>query len=162
MKNEFSIIPIAPIHKIRVKKLFIDHWGADFSITRGQVHYIDNLNGFVAMDTDDILGMVTYNYQNDEMELISLNSFSPEHGIGTALLNAVIAIAKHQNIKRLWLVTTNDNLIALKFYQKRNWTMSAIHINAVNKARKIKTSIPKLGYYNIPILHEIEFEYQFE
>jgi len=62
----------------------------------------------------------------------------------------------YNTIAKVWLVTTNDNLRALKFYQKRNWEIIGLHLYAVKEARKIKDSIPLLGYDNIPILHEIE------
>ncbi|WP_084364910.1 GNAT family N-acetyltransferase [Clostridium tepidiprofundi] len=79
-------------------------------------------------------------------------------GIGTKLIEEVIEVAKIQKCKRVWLITTNANVRAIRFYQKRGFNMKALYINAVNESRKIKPEIPILGYDNIPILHEIEFE----
>jgi hypothetical protein len=45
---------------------------------------------------------------------------------------------------RLRLVTTNDNIRALRFYQRRGWRMAALHLDAVDAARKIKPEIPAL------------------
>ncbi|MFP3471139.1 GNAT family N-acetyltransferase, partial [Micrococcus sp. SIMBA_144] len=59
---------------------------------------------------------------------------------------------------RITLITTNDNLAALKFYQKRGFVMTAIHRNAVEKARKIKPEIPLIGNDGIPIRDEIQLE----
>jgi hypothetical protein len=64
----------------------------------------------------------------------------------------------HAHYKRLWLITTNDNLHALRFYQRRGLVLVAVHRNAIEQSRKLKPQIPKLGYDNIPVRDEIELE----
>jgi ribosomal protein S18 acetylase RimI-like enzyme len=112
------------------------------------------------LKNDKIVGLLTFRKSGDELEIISLDSFKENTGIGTALLNKVTDFAKQNSIKRLWLITTNDNLNALRFYQKRNWTITTIHKDAVTKAREIKPTISITGYYDIPLRHEIELEYE--
>jgi ribosomal protein S18 acetylase RimI-like enzyme len=65
---------------------------------------------------------------------------------------------ENMDVKILKLITTNDNLQALKFYQKRGFRLMEICQNAVEEARKIKPEIPKVGYYGIPIVDEILLE----
>jgi ribosomal protein S18 acetylase RimI-like enzyme len=103
---------------------------------------------------------LTFRQFNDEIEIISLDSFKRNVGVGSNLLNKVTDFRKHDMIKRLWLITTNDNLNALRFYQKRNWTITTLHKDAIIEARKIKPTIPIIGYYGIPLRHEIELEYE--
>jgi RimJ/RimL family protein N-acetyltransferase len=79
-------------------------------------------------------------------------------GIGSKLISAVKQAAKQSGINRIWLITTNDNVDALRFYQKRGYRMTAIYPNAVNEARKQKPSIPLIGNYYIPIPDEIELK----
>jgi N-acetylglutamate synthase-like GNAT family acetyltransferase len=79
-------------------------------------------------------------------------------GIGNKLISAVEQAAKQSGINRIWLITTNDNVDALRFYQKHGYRMTAIYPNAVNEARKQKPSISFLGNYNIPIQDEIELK----
>ena len=74
-------------------------------------------------------------------------------------MEAVVADAAREGAKRLWLVTTNDNLDALRFYQRRGWRLSAVYPGSVVESRKIKPSIPEIGAYGIPIRDEIELEY---
>lgn len=155
------IVTIDNNNKEKVRQLFIDNWGSDFMVTKGQKHNFEDLDGFVAIDNDKIVGVLTFKKSNTEVEIISLDSFMENIGIGTTLLNKIMDFAKHNFIKRMWLITTNDNLNALKFYQKRNWTITAIHKDAVIEARKIKPTIPMTGYYDIPLRHEIELEYEF-
>lgn len=66
--------------------------------------------------------------------------------------------AKRDGLTRVVLFTTNDNLHALRFYQKRGFDMVQIHRNAVEQARTLKPEIPLIGMDNIPLRHEIELE----
>ena len=66
--------------------------------------------------------------------------------------------ALEAEMQRLWLVTTNDNLAALKFWQKRGYRLVAVHRNAIAQARRIKPQIPITGQDGIPIRDEIELE----
>jgi ribosomal protein S18 acetylase RimI-like enzyme len=59
---------------------------------------------------------------------------------------------------RVWLVTTNDNTYAIRFYQKQGFNICNIYLNTINKSRELKPEIPLKGFDDIPILHEIEFE----
>ena len=63
-----------------------------------------------------------------------------------------------RNCRRLWLITTNDNIPAIHFYQKRGFTLAALHTDAVNTSRELKPEIPKRGWDDLPIRDEIEFE----
>ena len=155
------IVTIDNDNKETAKQLFIKKWGGEFMVSRGQIHNFNDLDGFVAIENDKIAGVLTFKKSNNEIEMISLDSLKENAGIGTALLNTIIDFAKYNSIKRLWLITTNDNLNALRFYQKRNWTITAIHKDAILASRKIKSTIPLTGYYDIPLRHEIELEYEF-
>ena len=80
-------------------------------------------------------------------------------GVGTALLVAVEAAGGRERWRRLWLVTTNDNVDAVRFYQRRGWEWVAFHHDAVTAAReRLKPEIPARGAYGIAIRHELEFE----
>jgi hypothetical protein len=59
----------------------------------------------------------------------------------------------------MWLVTTNDNLEALRFYQRRGFVLSALRAGAVDEARReLKPMIGRVGNFGIPIRDEIELE----
>jgi N-acetylglutamate synthase-like GNAT family acetyltransferase len=120
--------------------------------------YPSSLPGFFAREMDEIIGLVTYNISNQGCEIITINSLREFTGLGTALLEAVKKVAIKKSSRRVWLVTTNDNLPALRFYQKRGFVISAIHSNAIAKNRLMKPEIPLIGMYGIPIRDEIEME----
>ena len=71
----------------------------------------------------------------------------------------MIEKGKELGCDRVWLITTNDNVHAMRFYQLKGFDMVAFHEDAVNKAREKKPEIPKIGHFGIEVEHEIEFEY---
>ena len=96
--------------------------------------------------------------KDNECEVTSLDSLHEGQGTGTKLINTIVDEAQKQNCKRVFLSTTNDNMNALRFYQKRGFELVTIHRSAVNEARKIKPSIPLTGFDDIPLRDEIELE----
>ena len=80
-------------------------------------------------------------------------------GVGTALLDAVRDAAVQAGCRRIWLITTNDNLRALGFYQKRGYRLVAVHRDALQRSRELKPSIPLVSPDGIPLRDEIELEY---
>jgi len=115
--------------------------------------------GFVAVKNEKYLGLITYDIKKKECQITSLNSIVERKGVGTALVERVKKVAKKLRCKRLWLTTTNDNVDALRFYQKIGFSLKALYPNAVTYARKkLKPEIPLIGDYGIPLKDEIELE----
>lgn len=139
------------------------HWmkrfGAPNIVSRGRGHHPLTLDGLVAEEDGRLLGALTYERSADEMEVVTLDSYVENRGVGTALLDAAAMLARVEHMRRIWLVTTNDNVRALRFYQRRGWNMAALHLDAVDEARKIKPQIPATGADGIAIRHEIEFAF---
>jgi GNAT superfamily N-acetyltransferase len=155
---EFSIRPLIQEDRQWVQSFVDARWGSDMMIVHGSIFYISQLAGFAAFIEDTVVGLITYYLSNNGCEITSLDSLREGQGIGTELLEAVKAAARQAGCKRLFLCTTNDNIHALRFYQKRGFVLSALRINAVTEARKIKPQIPLLGDNGIPIRDEIELE----
>jgi GNAT superfamily N-acetyltransferase len=141
---------------------FLDtHWGSTRIVTRGQVYLAHLLPGLIAEDAadpDKRLGLVTYRFDGDECEIMTLDSIAPGQGVGTALLEAVKQAASEAGCRRLWLITTNDNLPALRFYQKRGFSLAAVYPRALDESRRLKPEIPLFGFDGIPLRDEIELE----
>ncbi|MBM7644609.1 ribosomal protein S18 acetylase RimI-like enzyme [Scopulibacillus daqui] len=113
-----------------------------------------NLDGFAAVDQKDIIGLITFYITESTSHIISLDSIRQNQGIGSSLLTRTEEHAKKQNCSSIQLVTTNDNLKALYFYQKRGYQCIKVLPNAVNKAREIKPEIPLFSNDGIPIRDE--------
>jgi ribosomal protein S18 acetylase RimI-like enzyme len=142
----------------RLREFWIEHWGGEEMITRGNIYRPDQLEGFVVEDGDDWIGLLTFMTKDGECEVTSLDSLREGQGVGSKLIVQAIEESRARGCKRLFLITTNDNLNALGFYQKRGFEIAAIYRGAVNESRKIKPSIPLVGYNNIPLRDEIELE----
>jgi ribosomal protein S18 acetylase RimI-like enzyme len=142
----------------RLRQFWNEHWSGDFIVTRGTIHQAGQVHGFVVEDADGWAGLITFKIAADECEVISLDGLRAGEGIGTILLRTVIEEAREHDCKRLFLITTNDNLYALGFYQRRDFEIAAVHRGAVNESRKIKPGLPEIGLNHIPLRDEIELE----
>jgi GNAT superfamily N-acetyltransferase len=134
-------------------------WGSDFVVSRGQKIYPQDLPGFWAMGPGgERLGLATYEIVDDACQVVTLHALQQWTGIGTALLAAVREAAARAGCRRLWLVTTNDNVDALRFYQRRGMHLVAVRGGLRDVARSLKPQIPLIGNYGIPIRDEMELE----
>jgi GNAT superfamily N-acetyltransferase len=139
----------------RLRDFWVQHWGAETMITRGQTVRYDEVEGFVF---GDWAGLLTFMIRGEECEVTSLDSLQVGQGIGTVLIDEVLREAKDRNCRRVFLITTNDNLNALGFYQKRGFELTALHRGAIYESRRIKPSIPLIGMNDIPLRDELELE----
>lgn len=142
----------------QLAELLRREWGSPAIVSRGEVHDASRSAALICATDDRIVGLATYQITDDECELLTLDAFDRRRGIGSRLLEAVIELARAQGCRRLWLVTSNDNLDAVRFYQRRGLRLAAVHPGAIDEARKIKPTIPLVGNYGIPIRDELEFE----
>ncbi len=155
---EYNIEEITEKNRQRVNDILINEWEATDIIIRGKIIDGTKLDGFLAMKDNEIIGLITYMIENNECEIISLNSFEENKGIATRLINIVKALAIKKNCTRLKLITTNDNIRGIEFYQKRGFVFANIYINAIENSRKLKPEIPLYSDNGLPIRDEIEFE----
>ncbi|HXF86384.1 MAG TPA: GNAT family N-acetyltransferase [Anaerolineales bacterium] len=142
----------------RLRQFWRERWGGDFMVTRGNIYRPEQLEGFVIEDDNEWIGLLTYFIKDDECEVTSLDSLRERQGIGTKLLALAIEEARARKCRRIFLITTNDNLNALGFYQKRGFELVTIRRNALAETRKLKPNIPLIGMNNIPLRDEIELE----
>jgi ribosomal protein S18 acetylase RimI-like enzyme len=129
----------------------------------GRRYQGDQLPGFVAVDDADAdrrVGLVTYHIEPGQYqaEIVTLSSRVENAGVATALLAAAVDAIAQAGCVRVYLRTTNDNLRALGFYQKRGWKLCALHAGYIDEARKRVPVIPVTGMHGIPLRDEIELE----
>lgn len=151
-----TVIPIQQLHQNDVLHFFKEHWGSTEMVISSGIYDCSKLDGFAYVDEQNrLLGLVTYIIRDKECEIISLDSIVERKGIGSLLVQAVEQHACEHDCTMITLITTNDNLQALKFYQKRGYQLIEILQNAVEQARAYKPEIPLLGNDVIPIRDEI-------
>jgi len=155
--SDFRIRPVDSDDADWIAQFITERWGAEFIAAHYEIYHCRDLPGFVATDGEKKVGLLTYKIVAGDCEVVSLGSLQPCVGIGTGLIDAVKAAACESGCRRLWLVTTNDNMNALRFYQKRGFAMVKINRNAIEFARNLKP-IPLTGADGIPLRDEIELE----
>lgn len=128
----------------------------DIIVSRGRVHRPLELPAFVAYREGEPVGAAIYEIRDNACELVSLDALRQWQGIGTALLHAVETAAAEARCETVWLITTNDNTDALRFYQRRGYRFRAVHPLAIEESRRIKPAIPEIGNYGIAIRDELE------
>jgi GNAT superfamily N-acetyltransferase len=152
------ILEIMPEDRAWVENLLEDRWGSTRILSRGRVHQASELPAYILWEEDTRMGLLTYHIEGASCEIVTLDSLAEGKGIGTALIYALCDRAVDLGFDRLWVITTNDNLPALRFYQKRGFRVTAFYPGAVEESRRLKASIPLVGHAGIPIRDEIQLE----
>jgi GNAT superfamily N-acetyltransferase len=149
-------------------------WGGTTVVAHGVVYDASTLPALIAERDSEIaerdgetaeepgqperVGLLTYDITAQGLEVVSIDAPVRHAGAGSALLVAAAATARAAGAGRMWLVTTNDNLDALRFYQRRGMRIVGVASGAVDESRRLKPSIPPVGEYGIPLHDELILE----
>ena len=133
---------------------FLQHrWGGDTLLTRGKEHKVASASGFLATEGQKIVGVLTYADDGEHCEVLTLDALEPGRGIGRLLVDALMESREVGEV--ITVVTSNDNLDALGFYQRIGFQLTAVLPEAINNARLTKPSIPTVSKRGIPIRDEL-------
>jgi len=139
-----------------VAALHTQAWGGPEVVAHGLRYELPLLPTLVAVDpAGTVAGALAYAVADDALEIVSIAATHPGRGAGTVLLAAAVEEARRRGLRRLWLVTTNDNLRALRFYQRRGLRITGVEPGAVDAARRLKPGIPEVGADGIPLHDEL-------
>jgi GNAT superfamily N-acetyltransferase len=135
-----------------------EFWGGSPIVAHLDLYDVDKLPGFKAVTEGELAGFLHYEVLGDACEILTLASLREGRGVGSALIQAVEDLARTRGCRLLHLTTTNDNLHALGFYQRRGFHLSQLFPGRVERSRQLKPSIPLIGDGGIPIRDEIWLE----
>ena len=159
MSESPRIVPLTDDLRPWAAQVLTDAWGSAEMVSLERRYQADQLPGFVALAGEsEPAGLLTFAIEGDACEIITLNSLRAGIGVGSALIQAAAEVARAEGCRRLWLMTTNDNLSALGFYQRRGLRLVAVRPGAVDAARQLKPEMPLIGSNGIPLRDEIELE----
>lgn len=158
MKPSLFIRRIEDPDREWVQKILSDSWGSSKIVSRGVLHEAERLPGFVALLNGLHAGLLTYDMKGGMFEIISLNVLEQRRGIGSALIESAIQEARFLKCLRILVITTNDNIPAIEFYQANGFKIANIYKDAIIESRKLKPEIPHVGINGILIKDEIELE----
>jgi ribosomal protein S18 acetylase RimI-like enzyme len=120
-------------------------WGATTAARLGELIDTADLPGFVAVDGDCRVGLLTFIERPDGIEVVTIEASISRRGVGRALMDAVLARAVEVNAPRVWLVTTSDNDAAIAFYRGCGMILTCVVADGVAASRRVKPSIPMIG-----------------
>jgi len=156
--SQHTFRPLSAKDQKWVSKYTAEHWGAEVVVVHQAKYWPAECPGFVGEDQGNVVGWITYQIEGDSCEIITLNSLVEGRGIGTALINLVKYEALKSGCTRLWLITTNNNTQALRFFQRIGFRFSGLNVGAVDEDRKLKPEIPLVDEAGIPIRDELVLE----
>jgi GNAT superfamily N-acetyltransferase len=133
-------------------------WGGTTVVVHGTVVDAAGLPALLAERDGTPVGLLTHRSGSRGLEVVTLDAVVPRSGAGSALLAAAAELARSSGARRMWLVTTNDNLDALRFYQRRGLRITEVSPGAADAARAVKPSIPLVGGHGIPVHDELTLE----
>jgi ribosomal protein S18 acetylase RimI-like enzyme len=156
--SDFLVRPVQATDRNWIESFVKSHWGSEIVVAKGRVIRPSDLDGFAAFRGKNAVGLLTYQIEGPDCEIVTLDSTSEGKGVGSSLIDAVKGRAKAKGCRRLCLITTNDNLSALGFYQRRGFRLTALYPNALEASRKLKPQISMKAANGIPIKDELELE----
>lgn len=128
-------------------------------VSRNVCHDTRTLPGIVLEDQGSPVGLLQYHITDRQWEIVVIISLRERLGYGSRMLSELAALARSSDCQRLWVVTTNDNADAQRFYRAHGGHEVAIHRGAVLEARRLKPEIPECSDDGTPITDEIEYEF---
>lgn len=157
-----DVRPITEDHADIVRSMLTEAWRSTRVAGHGVLYDASTLPGLIGYLAGRPAGLLTYHIDGDSWEIVTLSASVRERGVGTALVRAAAEMARRDGARRLWLITTNNNTIALRFYQRLGFDLVALHRDWVTRARaELKPEIP-LEVDGIPLRHELELEMQLD
>ncbi len=142
-----------------IEAIVTKYFGSPHVVSRHILHDVRTLPGLIAESGEERVGLLQYDVQGGQCEIVILIAVPQRQGIGRRLLSAAQELACDRRLKRVWLMTTNNNRAALAFYAAVGGRMVAAHKGAVREARELKPDIPAFDEQGVPIEDEIEFEF---
>jgi ribosomal protein S18 acetylase RimI-like enzyme len=159
VKGAHEIVESTHVDPGALLRHVVGTWHAEAVVGHDELMYPAALPGFVALRNGAIAGHVSYRVEGSRCEIVSIDATPARAGIGTHLLEAAISAARDAGCTTVWLTSTNDNLDALRFYQRRGFRLCALRPGAVDRAREeLKPEIPAIGSYGLPLRDELDLE----
>jgi len=151
-----SVRRSTPADAPRIAELLLQSWGDTRVVNRGRLRDASTMPAFIAERDGEAAGLLTYAIDATDLEIVTIDARVQHAGTGTALINAAGSFARQAGCRRVWLTTTNDNIDALRFYQRRGFALVALRPGALNRTRELKAVVPLTGYYGIPLMDELD------
>ncbi len=152
-----ALVDAASVDRATLQAFVVTVWHTEAVVAHGEVIRPMDHPGFAAVESGRIVGHVAYRVDGRRCEIVAIAAEPQGAGVGSRLLDATIGAARAAGSSSVWLTTTNDNLDALRFYQRRGFRLQVLRPGAVDEARRMsKPEIPRIGSGGVPIRDELD------
>ena len=152
MEDEVKIAPRTLADAPWIREMFIAEWrGDDVVLADGSVIDADDVPALVAWRAGERVGLVAYLLTDEACEIVALVARPVRQGVGTKLVSAAVDLAREGGCARVEVATTNDNVDALSFYQRRGFALAELHPRMMDEVRRRKPEVPLVGAHGIPL-----------
>ncbi len=138
------------------RELFTRDFGRTKIVAYSEVMDIDQMPALVAVRYEEPSGALAYRLHGDALHIVALatDPMWQRSGVGGHLVAEAELLARRLNLRRLVVSTTNDNLPALYFYQRRGYRMTDFVPNSII----MHTGQEVSGFAGILVRDEIRLE----
>ncbi|MFK3647141.1 GNAT family N-acetyltransferase [Lysobacter enzymogenes] len=147
--------PLVPADRDAMRRFLTSRWGSAIVQLDGRAIDAAALPGFVGCDGDAVAALATLLDERGHSEIVTLDATPAGAGIGSVLLELAAQRARALGLNSLLTRTTNDNLDALRFYQRRGFRLHRLVPGTIDLERAADPAIPLLGRHGIPLRDEI-------
>ena len=148
------------VDRAAARELFARDFGRTKIVAFDEVMDLDEMPALVAVMTDAPAGALAYRLLGDALHIVALatDPMWQRSGVGGHLLAEAEILARRLGLQRLVVSTTNDNLPALYFYQRRGYRLSHLASNSI--IAHTEQQVP--GFAGIPVRDEVRLEKKIE
>jgi ribosomal protein S18 acetylase RimI-like enzyme len=144
------------------RALAIDMFRRDFGRTAvaafGEVVALEKADGMIVAEMGgDLSGALAWRRMGEALHVVALatDPMWQRSGVGGHLLAEAEMVARREGLARVVIATTNDNLPALYFYQRRGYRITEV----VRGAGAQHAAAPaSKGFAEIPVMDELRLE----
>jgi ribosomal protein S18 acetylase RimI-like enzyme len=138
------------------RSLFDRDFGRTRIVAFGELIDIDQMPALVAVMHQEPSGALAYRLLGDALHIVALatDPMWQRSGVGGHLVAEAELLARRLNLRRLVVSTSNDNLPALYFYQRRGYRLTDLVPDSVIAHTKKAVA----GFAGIPVRDEIRLE----
>jgi ribosomal protein S18 acetylase RimI-like enzyme len=146
-----------PADRADTLALFRRDFGRAAVLAFGELMSLEECPAIVAEMRGDLAGALAYRMLPDALHVVALatDPLWQRSGVATHLAGEAEVLARRHGVGRLVFATTNDNLPALYFYQRRGWLITEVVPGAMIPHVREHA---RAGFAGIPVRDEIRLE----
>jgi ribosomal protein S18 acetylase RimI-like enzyme len=156
--SSVSVRAAGPADASWVLECLTQAWGSVHVARRGELLDASALPALVAELDGSRVGLLVLAVCTEDCEVVSLTTEVRRRGVGRALIQRCVEVARAAGCRRLTLTTTDNNAVAIAFYRRLGLTLSAVRPDGVAASRRVKPSIPLHDEHGVAIAGEVDFE----